>query len=182
MNDQEAAIPRYAIALYRAAEKAGHLDNVDRDLRELCDVLKPSGLLRYFDNSRYSYEHNVKMLDRLEPMFASRLSVSFLRLLLKKSRIAIIFGVARYFQDMRRRAQGIVAAEVTVSGKPNAAFLQKMQASLEKLTKHKVELHVKTNPNIIGGISIRIGNKLIDASVRTRLDTLKKTLLETKIN
>lgn len=182
MKGQDAASGRYALALYRAAEAADQTDKVGGDLKDLCAVMRPSGLLRYLDNPRFAYGHNVRVIERLKPLFASPLTAGLLRVLLRKGRIGIIFSVSEGFSALVREARGVVSAEAVLAGTPNEALKKKLLASLKKMTGKQVELTIRTDPGVVGGIFIKIGNRVIDGSIRSRLDELKKSLLETEIN
>lgn len=182
MTNQEAAVPRYAQALFGAAQKAGELEKVAEDLRELERVMKPSGLKSYLENPRHPAERKRRVVASLRPMLRSRLTEGFLLLLLEKSRVEILYGVARRYSVLVDEAMGVVPAEVTLAGAPNEAFKRRIEASLAKITGKKVKLAYKSDPDIVGGIRIRIGNSVIDGSIRERIAQLKTALLETKIN
>jgi F-type H+-transporting ATPase subunit delta len=177
-----AAIPRYAQALFQAAQKSGEIEKVDHDLRELSKVLKPSGLGSYLENPRYNLEKKTKVLSEIEGHFHSKLMTGFLNLLLRKVRITLIYGIACRFNTLMNDHLGIVPVEVTLSGKPNEAFVKRIEKFLKALTGKEVEITFKEDAGIVGGVQIQYQNRIIDGSVQNRLEKLKKILLETQIN
>lgn len=173
---------RYAQALFEAARKAGELDKVGADLRDVQEVLKPSGLKPYLENPRHPFEKKKKALAEIGKKLRSRLSGRFLFLLLRKSRIYLIGGVVRHFEAFSDEAKGQVPAEVILAGLPNEVMREKLLKTLNQLTGRKVRMILKEDPSIVGGIRIKIKNEMIDASIRSRLRELKKILIETEIN
>ena len=182
MKVEEAASARYARALFEAAKKAGALDKVHEDLRELVGVFIQSGLKKYLENPRFSFESKRRVVLKVAEKLRSPLSAGFLLVLLKKLRISHLFSVARAYEALLYEHKNIVIADVTLAGKPNAAFDDAIRHSLEKITRKKVIVSYKTNPDIIGGIFIKMGDRVIDASVSSKLKDLRKQLLETRLN
>ena len=85
--------------------------------------------------------------------------------------------ISAEFDDLARRSRGIVAATVTSAAPLSAGELAEVQAHVEKLAGAKVELSATTDPALMGGLCVRIGDWQIDASVSTRLTRLRKQLL-----
>jgi len=182
MKHDEAAVPRYAHALFNAADKTGHLKKVKEDLTELCKSLKPSGLLGFLQNPRYISERKKRVLEQIGKQFRSSLMVPFLHLLLRKARINLLYGIERHYASLFAEQCGIVPVHVVLAGKPNASFKERLNKSLAKMTKKKVDVRYTMDPEIIGGIQIRFKDRMLDGSVRSRLDMIRERLLETEIN
>ena len=182
MTNEEAAAPRYAQALFDAARKSGELEKVGEDLRDLLQVLKPSGLKSFLENPQHPAERKLRVISEIGSKFRSKLTAAFLGLLLEKLRIGIIHGAARRYAVLMNEALGVVPADITLAGTPNEAFKKSIEQSLAKITGKKVQMTFKADPEILGGIHIRIGNRVIDGSARSGIEELKKALLETKIN
>ena len=173
---------RYARGLFQAAQKAQELEKVNADLVDLQKVFKSSGLQSFLENPRHSFEKKKKVLTEIGKKLRSRLSSRFLYLLLRKARVALFGGVLRHFASLLDEATGTVPVEVTLGGVPNQTFRERLEKTLRRMTQKKVRMTIRQDAAMIGGIMIKIKNEIIDGSIRSRLQLLKKTLLETRIN
>ncbi len=182
MKEETIAPARYARALFGAAVKSGDEDKIQEDLEDLNRVMKDSGLGAFLSSPRPSPADKRKAVTRVASLLHSRLSGSFLHLLLRKARLGILPAVLVHYAALWREARGLVRAELIVTGTPNEAFKKRISESLARITGKKIDLIVRQDPSLGGGFVVKVLNDLIDASVRTRLDTLKKELLETSIN
>jgi ATP synthase F1 delta subunit len=99
-------------------------------------------------------------------------------LLAEHGRFAIMPAVSAEYDALVRKSRGIVAATVTTPAPLSAAELAQVAARVEQLAGAKVELSTATDPQLLGGLTIRIGDRLIDASVRGRLARLRGRLVQ----
>jgi len=175
------AVNRYSQAIFDLAHKEKETAKVEKDLADLSEALEGSGLQSVLVNPRYPIKEKQKVIDRLGEMMSSTLTVRFLHILLKKSRTNLIPGVAERFLVLEREVKGIVPCEVVLVEEPNKEFVKKIESALKKITGSPVAMTVRTDENIIGGVSVRIKNKILDASFRSTLLELKNTLLKAKI-
>lgn len=102
---------------------------------------------------------------------------SALRLLAKKRRLGAIPLVARQLARLADEDQNIVRAEVTTAGPVTDDYLSKLRVELEKATGKKVTIAHKVDKSLIGGVVTRLGDRVIDGSVKTRLQNFRETLL-----
>jgi len=181
-SSDAAAIPRYAHGLFEAARRANEISKVGDDLRELAQVLAPSGLKNYLEDPKHGPDVKKQAIEKLAKMFRSRLTVNFLSVLLERSRVGILYGVSTHYTALEHEAGGVLPVEVILRAAPSEELRRKVEASLERLTKRKVNTTFKADPDMLGGVYIRIKNNVIDASVRTRIEELRRALLETNIN
>lgn len=182
MSVEAMAAARYAEALFEAARKSGQVELVQESLSDLARVMRPSGLLKFLESPRHSLEEKSKALEKVAKLFRSPLVTGFLAVLLRKSRLSLLDEVTRLYSVLALEALGTVNADVALLGTPNEAFKRRLIATLERITKKKVRLEFRQDPRIVGGFVVKMKNDLIDASVQTRLDILKKQLLQTRIN
>jgi len=182
MTNEAAAVPRYAQALFEAARKAGEIEKVGEDLRELAQVLAPSGLKKYLEHPKHGVAQKREAILLIAKMFRSKLTSAFLGVLLDKSRIGILYGVATRYTALEHDVIGIVPADVILASAPSEGLRKKVEATLERITKKKVQASYKTDPEMLGGVFIRIKNNVIDGSIKSRIEELRRALLETKIN
>jgi len=167
----------YATALYQAAEEEGRIEQVRRDLGEFVQAVEGSDELRQFlVAEEISDARKIQVLLELTEG-ADQLVRNLLRLLVDKSREGELAGIYRAYVDLVEEAQGLVHVEV-VSAVPLTPSLQetlkkKIEGSLHKT----VELTLTVDPEILGGLRLRIGDRVSDASVRRRLDKLRELLI-----
>jgi len=176
------AVERYSQAIFDAAHKAKVTEKVDQDLLSLSREFQRSGLKAFLENPKYSFESKARVIDKVGNGLSSDLSVKFLHLLLKKNRINLLESIALIFAELEREAKGIVPCEVVLAAEPEKGFLDKIETALKRIPRKKVMLTVQTNPFVIGGITVRIKNRILDATFKTRLSELKDLMLEVKLS
>ncbi len=169
----------YANALYEAANEEGRVEEVRRDLGEFVAAVESSAELRQFlVAEEISDARKSEALMELTEG-GDELMRNLLRLLVDKgreSRESELEGVYRGFVELVERAQGLVHVEV-VSAVPlpapvSEALKKKIESSLQKT----VELTLTVDKEILGGLRLRIGDRVADASVRYRLEHLRELL------
>lgn len=167
----------YANALYEAADEEGRVEEVRRDLGEFVAAVEGSPELRRFlVAEEISDARKSRVLMELTEG-GDKLMRNLLRLLVDKSRESELEGVYRAFVELVEKAQGLVHVEV-VSAVPlpapvSEALKKKIESSLEKT----VELTLTVDREILGGLRLRVGDRVADASVRYRLERLRESLI-----
>ena len=167
----------YARALYQAAKEEGRVEQVRRDLGEFVQAIDSSPeLKRLLSAEEIADQKKTQVLMELTEG-GDELMRNLLRLLVNKSRESELLGVHRAFIELVEQAQGLVHVEV-VSAVPLTAPVQealkkKVESSLQKT----VELTLTVDKEILGGLRLRIGDKVADASVRYRLERLRELLI-----
>lgn len=170
---------RYASALFELASEAKALDSVSADLESFAAMLDISADLdRLVRNPVFTAEEQVAALDAvLKKAKIGGLAANFLKLVASKRRLFAVRGMISTFRALVAEAKGIVAAEVTVasplSEKNRAAVLEAIESQAGK----KIALTEKVDPTIIGGLVVKIGSRMIDASLRTKLNAMKIAML-----
>ncbi len=182
MKEYADASARYARALFDAAAKSREEAAVQEDLEGLVAVMKSSGLENFLQSPRPSPADKRKAVARVASMLRAKVSGSFLQLLLRKSRLAVLPGVLADYTALWRTSRGIIRAELFTAVAPVESFTKKVAETLARITGKTIDLVVRQDPKLTGGFVVKMQNDLIDESVKTRLETLKKQLLETSIN
>ena len=175
------AVKRYAQALFGAAQKAEETEKVEKDLAALSRGFRRSGLKDFLKNPRHALQAKARVIDEVGKKMDSSVMVSFLHLLLRKSRTDLIPDISREFAELDREIRGIVPCEVVLAKEPEKAFIQKIEDALQRITGQKVDMTFRTDPGVIGGIAVRVKNRILDASFRARLSELRDSLLEARI-
>jgi F-type H+-transporting ATPase subunit delta len=167
----------YATALYQAAAEEGRVENVRQDLGEFVRAVEATPELEEFlATEEISDVRKTEILMELTEG-GDHLVRNLLRLMVDKSREAEVAGVFRAFVSLVEKAQGLVHVEV-VSAVPltpelQQALRQKIESSLRKT----VELTLIIDEEILGGLRLRIGDQVADASLRHGLERLREMLI-----
>jgi F-type H+-transporting ATPase subunit delta len=128
-------------------------------------------------NPVYVAEDRKKVLATILNRFElSKALQSFLLLLFDKGRIGLISGINEYYQVLLDELRGISRASVVSAADLSSEAIEKIRKALSKLTGKDVKLDVQTNPDLIGGIVTRIGDLVLDGSIKTQLLSMKESL------
>lgn len=168
---------RYAQALL-ALVKADTQDALARDLKTLEGMIMESAdFRRFIANSTLQRQAQTKALSALgQKAGFSPLMQNFLGTLAMKRRLSVLPEIITALKAALAARKGEVTAEVTVAQKLEPAQAKTLQASLAKLLGCDVNMQVAEDPEIIGGLVIKVGSRLIDSSVKSRLERLHRSL------
>ena len=168
----------YAEALFDVAKEKGKLDPVRDELGQFADALDSSRELRTFLFSPYfSSAEKVDGLKRAIDGADQEFS-NFLELLIEKHRMPEIFRIRRQFEQMWKRENRRLDVTVTSAIELDPAVVAKIGEEIERQTGHKVDLASSVDGEILGGIVLQVGNMVLDASIRNRLEKLRKSVAQ----
>jgi len=167
---------RYAEAIFELAQESGNLDAWHADLSLLASVFSDVSALRFFKNPRKSISEKQDMAKRLFEGKVQPQAMYLLQMLIDRDRVEIVPAILSRFEELLREARGIVVAEVTTAVPVDDNEKQQIVEQLSQITGKQIELHTKVDPSIIGGIVVRVGDKLVDGSVATALTQLHRSL------
>jgi F-type H+-transporting ATPase subunit delta len=167
----------YARSLFEAALDADKLDVLREQLGEFADALDGDRQLQVFFFSPYFSTSEKK--DGLKRALegADDLFVNFLELLLENHRMPVIFRVRRGYDRLWEAHNRLLPVEVTSAVELDEETVRSIGDRIAEQTGRKVELSSTVEPGILGGIVVRVGNQILDASIRTRLDSLRKQVV-----
>ncbi|HXU04878.1 MAG TPA: F0F1 ATP synthase subunit delta [Polyangia bacterium] len=170
---------RYARALFGIGVDAGKFEALGAELGELAALWNESDELRQaLENPVFRPEQKRAVLENILPRVAPTPEVQrFVLLLLDRRRIMLLPAIARAYRDLTDAQLGQVRAEVTSAQELAPATLDRVRRSLEQRTGKKVIVSSKVDPELIGGLVARVGDLVLDGSVRTQLDDLRTRLL-----
>lgn len=175
---------RYARAFIEIAEESNQSETLGAELTKTLTAFRSHDdmLLEALSNPVYTKTERSGVLEAVLPKLTISATVqNTLRLMLRNNRVSLLPLVVEEFQtyaDTRaNRARVIVETAEPLTPQLEA----EVRAALESVTGKTVLIETKVKPELIGGVVARIGGKVYDASVRNRLDTLKKTLLSSEI-
>lgn len=169
---------RYAQALYEIAQAKNTLEIMEQELKGVAEAIEGTRELQ-----KVLYHPQVlpgEKKNLLKAIFADKISaetINFLSLLVDKRRENYISGIAAEFSVLANDARGKVAAEVTTAVAIDEQQKQKLVKVASRLAGKEVEPTFTVDPSLIGGVVVRIGSKVIDGSIKTRLATIKSRLM-----
>ena len=167
----------YARALYEAAEEAGRVEEVRRDLGEFVQAMEQSPELRQFLlSAEIPDARKIEVLMELTEG-GDELVRNLLRLMVDKNRESEIVPVYRAFVRLAEEAQGIVHVEVVSAVPLPESLKEALRSKIERSLRKTVDLVAKVDEEILGGLRLRIGDKVVDATVRQSLERLRESLI-----
>ena len=166
---------RYADAYFTLARDAGEIDAWGRDLSHVAEALTNAEVASALANPRLSIAERSRLaMDLLKgvPDHARNLA----RLLVERSRTDVLPQVVEHYQRLADRASGLVRAEVITAVELDDKLKRQIASTLERKLGTSVKTEVRQDPSILGGMVVRIGDRVIDDSVRTHLQQLQASL------
>ena len=164
----------YARALFDAAQENGVLDRVHDELGEFADALDEDRNLQIFLFSPYfSSEEKKDGVGRIVSDADERLT-NFLELLAERHRMPALFRIRRRFDDLWAEENKLLAVTVTSATELDSSVVEDIGSQIEEQTGRKVELSSKVDPDVLGGLRLQVGNMVLDATIRQRLEQLRK--------
>jgi F-type H+-transporting ATPase subunit delta len=164
----------YGRSLFEVARDHGRLDVVREQLGQLADALESDQQLQVFFFSPYfSTQEKKEGLGRVLTG-ADPTVVNFLELLIEKHRMPALFRIRRTFDALWRDENRLLPVSVTSAVALDDATVRQIGDRIAQQTGRRVDLTARVEPDILGGIVVRVGNSVLDASVRHRLDKLRR--------
>ena len=172
---------RYASALFELAEESKASEAVGKDLAAFGQILQASDDLKQLvRNPVFTAEQQVKAIGAvLDKAGIGGLAGNFLKLVASKRRLFAVEGMVKAFAALLDQKNGVVSAEVTVPAELSDKNRDAVLAALKGVTGGKsVTLTTKVDPSIIGGLIVKVGSKMVDASLKTKLNSMKLAMKE----
>ena len=173
---------RYALALYELAHDQGQVDDVAKNLDAFDALYRESDDLRRLVRSpAYSAaEQTAAVGALLDRAGISGLAANFIKLTAANRRLFALPGMIRAYREKVRESKGIIRAEVRVAEKPSDAVIEEIKASLRDVAKSEIDLDLHIDPSLIGGIVVKMGSRMVDASLRTKLNSIRLAMREAR--
>jgi F-type H+-transporting ATPase subunit delta len=177
----EAIARRWARAIFELGQEGGHLAELSRDIGAFAETWAHNHeLSAVVDNPLVPDASRVAVLREVfDKMGLHDAAKATLRLLAQKRRLVALPAIARQLARLVDEAENVIRAEVTSAGPLTEGYLAKLRGELEKATGKKVIITHKQDKSLIGGVVTRIGDQVIDGSVKARLSTFRDSLLRT---
>ncbi len=164
----------YARSLFEVAQEGEKLDVVREQLGEFADALEETRELAVFFFSPYfsTAEKKDGLASGVED--ADPVVQNFLELLIEKHRMPAVFRLRREFDRLWEDENKLLGVQITSAVELEAATVEQIGREIGEQTGRKVNLVASVDPDVLGGIVLRVGNSILDASIRTRLESLRK--------
>ncbi|CEG09753.1 F-type ATPase subunit delta [Afipia felis] len=171
---------RYATALFELARDQKSIDSVRADIDKFAGLLAESAdLARLVRSPVFTAQEQGKALDAvLAKAGIGGIAANFLRVLTANRRLFAVNDVIRAFRVLVAKFRGEATADVTVAEPLNDKNLDALKASLKSVTGKDVDLNVNVDPSIIGGLIVKLGSRMVDSSLRTKLNSIKNAMKE----
>ena len=172
---------RYATALFELALDNKSVDAVKADLEKFDAMIAESpDLHRLVRSPVFGADEQAQALAAvLAKAGISGLAANFLKLVASNRRLFAVRDMVKAFRGLVARWKGEVSAEVTVAEELSDSHLETLKSTLKTVTGGKeVDLNVKIDPAIIGGLTVKVGSRMIDSSLRTKLNAIKHAMKE----
>jgi F-type H+-transporting ATPase subunit delta len=166
----------YADALFEIAREKGKLDAIREQLGQFSDALDENRELQVFFFSPYfssteKIDGAKRAIEGAEPEF-----VNFLELLIEKQRVPEIFRIRRQLEELWKHENRRIDVTVTSAVELDPAVVSKIGEEIQRQTGQQVELASRIDADILGGVVLQVGNMVLDASIRNRLEKLRKSV------
>ena len=174
---------RYATALFELALENKAVDAVKKDLDQFDALIADSAdLSRLVRSPVFGADEQLKALSAvLAKAGIGGLAANFLRVITTNRRLFAVRDMIRGYRALVARHKGEVTAHVTVAERLNDTHLDTLKSALKSVTSGKdIDLDVKIDPAIIGGLIVKVGSRMVDSSLRTKLNSIKLAMKEAR--
>jgi len=174
---------RYATALFELALDNKAVDIVKKDLDQFDALVADSAdLTRLVRSPVFGVDEQLKALSAiLDKAGITGLAANFLRVITTNRRLFAVREMIRAYRALVARHKGEVTAQVTVAEKLSDSNLDALKSALKSVTGGKdIDLDVKIEPAIIGGLIVKVGSRMVDSSLRTKLNSIKFAMKEAR--
>jgi len=171
---------RYATALFELAREERAVDAVQADLDRFDALIGESADLRRLVRSPvFTAEEQTRALSAvLDRAGIGGLAAQFLKVVASNRRLFAVRDMVRAFRTLVAQHKGEVTAEVTLAETPNEQHLAAIKGALNSATGKNVQVGVTIDPSLIGGLVVKLGSRMVDSSLRTKLNAIKQAMKE----
>jgi F-type H+-transporting ATPase subunit delta len=173
---------RYASALFDLAHETRSIDAVGADLARFEALLAESAdLQRLVRSPVFSAEEQTKAIAAvLAAAGIGGMAGNFIRLAASNRRLFALPDMIRAYREFVAKARGIVRAQVTVAEPPSDRIREDIRAALRDVAKSDVDVDIRVDPALIGGLVVKMGSRMIDASLRSKLNSIRLAMREVR--
>lgn len=166
---------RYGQAVFNIALEENQLDSWLKDLEKIAFLGEDAELVRLLQSPKIGFDVKTKLLSE-QLGVVNPLALNLVYLLLTKGRLGMVGDIAREYQRLLDSKRGIEMADVVTAVPLGDKNLRKLEEQLGTMVGKKVVVKAEVDPGVVGGVTARIGGKLLDGSTRSKLAALKREL------
>lgn len=173
---------RYASALFELARDEGAVDSVARDLDGFERLMAESpDLVRLVKSPVFTADEQVKAVAALlEKAGIGGLAANLIRLVAAKRRLFVLPDMIRDYRVLVARSKGIVPAELRLAEQPSPRVLDDIKSAIRDMAGSEVDVAVTLDPSLIGGLVVKVGSHMVDASLKTKLNNIRLAMKEAR--
>lgn len=180
---KDGAVERYARALFDLAVEEKQVDRFEQELNEIQQLLNSNAdLEKLLYHPRVQENDKKDLMKKILGTQVSPLILNFIMLTIDKGRVDLLKGIITYFKHLTREAKGIVEVQVQAAFELTPENRTKLVAKLKQLTGREIDLKETVDPSLIGGMRMRIGDKVIDGSIQRHLERIKENLAQIQVS
>lgn len=174
---------RYAEAFFSIAREREQVDELQQELETIVNIIETTeNLPEYFAHLLIPAKDKKELANKIFAGQVSQLTLNFLNMIIDKRRETYIGVISAEYRDMADELRNITKAELTAAVPVSEAAMKELEQNLSAKTGKTVQLSMKVDPGLIGGLKIRIGDQIVDATVAKKLEMLKEQLKQAKIS
>jgi F-type H+-transporting ATPase subunit delta len=180
-NPTSGVAERYALALFTLAQEQNVADAVADALRNFGDMIAQSAdLKRLVVSPVFSAEEQLKAVTAILNQYGfGGVTANFIKLVASKRRLFVLPDMIRAFLALNDKAKGVTRADITVAAPLSSGHFATLEEALRQVSGGKtVKVNVNVDPSIIGGIVVKLGSRMVDASLKTKLNSLRTRMKE----
>lgn len=173
----EIVVNRYATALFEIAKEQGAMTKFKEEALAIVNLLQDTP--EYVSLLGHPSVVEANKLEMVQEAFGGKVAdefVGLIELIIKKSRTEYLVDILMEFIKMAKEAEGILKGMITSAMPLTNKQIAQIETNLEQSTGKTLELEVTVDPSLIGGMIVRIGDKVVDGSIKGQMDTLKSQL------
>lgn len=177
-----AVAKRYAQALYEVASEQQAIDKTEAELVQITDVINQSEELNMLlTHPKVTAQEKKEIINELFGGKASETTLNFLNLLFERGREEELHNIAKHFTDLSNEARGYAEATVITAKPLTEDELQKVAEQFGQKVNKKLRVTTKVDPSIVGGIIVRIGDRLYDGSIKGKLARFTQQIKQAQV-
>ncbi len=172
------AVSRYAVTLFELCDSKKKLDSAQKDAQAYLNLFETSDeLLKALKSPLHKAEEKAGVLAAIGAKLKTSVDVNnFIAIVAKNSRAGELPAMFKAFLGLVAKSQGVIKAEVSTASELSAAQLEELTKSLSQAFNADVSIETDVKPELIGGLVVKVGSRLFDDSIKTKLEALKNNL------
>jgi F-type H+-transporting ATPase subunit delta len=176
MSPEAPAARRYALAAFQIASQNGDIEEWRKSLREMSEFMGDPEVRRVLENSRVGQDPKQRLIAAALADLPE-MPQNLARLLVRKGRTNLAVDIAEQFEQLMEQDRGVSRARATTAVPLADAEREALAKQLQVQTGNQVVLETAVDPRLLGGVVVQIGDRLIDASTKGRLEALRESLV-----